>query len=183
MRFVYGALMVAGSVMPALAQHAPEIDIPRRPDVPEIINGYDVSGAVVEGDWGLERPGHVAPTIVDGPLIPIPYYARGDYRYGRGYYPANGRRPGYGRREVEPPPNRALPPPAPSYHREYGVQSAPGPMTEYPPFETPPIVVAPEIGRRDYRQPRPLRHGMPNHRSSISPGRANPVHTMPPRRG
>src|SRR6476469_9969558 len=123
MRIVYAALIVAGSTLPALAQHEPVIVIPGRPDVPVILNGYDVSGAVVEGDWGLERPGHVAPTIVDGPLIPAPFYARGDYLYGRGYYPATGRRPGYGRYEIQPPANRTLPPPAPSYHRDYGIES------------------------------------------------------------
>lgn len=135
--------------MPALAQHEPVIVIPGRPDVPVILNGYDVSGAVVEGDWGLERPGHVAPTIVDGPLIPAPYYARGDYLFGRGYYPGSGRRPGYGRKEIEPPPNRQLPRPAPSYHREWGIESAPNPVTEYPPYQTPSVIVAPNGDRRN----------------------------------
>jgi hypothetical protein len=166
MRFVFAALMVAGSVMPALAQHEPVIVVPGRPDVPVILNGYDVSGAVVEGDWGLERPGHVAPTIVDGPLIPAPYYARGDYLYGRGYYPATGRRPGYGRYEIQPPPNRTLPPPAPSYHREYGIESSPNPVTEYPPYDPPPVIMAPRIGNRGNDPHNSTRHPMPRfHRS------------------
>jgi hypothetical protein len=150
MRLVCAALMVAGSTMHAFAQHEPVIVVPGRPDVPVILNGYDISGAVVEGDWGLERPGHVAPTIVDGPLIPAPYYARGEDRFGRGYYPGTGRRPGYGRKEIQPPPNRALPPPAPSYHRQWGIESAPNPVTEYPPYATPDVVVAPRLDRRDY---------------------------------
>jgi hypothetical protein len=183
MRIVYAALIVAGSTLPALAQHEPVIVIPGRPDVPVILNGYDVSGAVVEGDWGLERPGHVAPTIVDGPLIPAPFYARGDYLYGRGYYPATGRRPGYGRYEIQPPANRTLPPPAPSYHRDYGIESAPNPVTEYPPYDPPQVIVAPRYGTRGDDQHNSTRHRMPNHSSSSSPGRAVPVHTTPPRGG
>jgi hypothetical protein len=206
MRFVYAALMVAGSTLPALAQHEPVIVIPGRPDVPVILNGYDVSGAVVEGDWGLERPGHVAPTIVDGPLIPAPYYARGDYLYGRGYYPATGRRPGYGRHEIQPPANRVLPPPAPTYHREYGIESAPNPVTEYPPYDPPQVIVAPrngqygngqygngqygngqygngQYGNDTYDNDGRTRHRMPDRRSSSSPGRAVPVPTTPRHRG
>jgi hypothetical protein len=150
MRFVHAALFLAGSAMPALAQHEPVIVVPGRPDVPVLLNGYDIRGAVVEGDWGLERPGHVAPTIVDGPLIPAPYYDRGYIPYGPGsYYPATGRRPGYGRLEIQPPPNRMLPPPAPSYHRNWSIQSEPGPVTDYAPYNVPSAVVVPDRDRRD----------------------------------
>jgi hypothetical protein len=161
MRLVHAAFFVAGTAVPALAQHEPVIVVPGRPDVPVILNGYDVSGAVVEGDWGLNRPGHVAPTIVDGPSLPGPYSSRGYRYYGRGtYYPETGRRPGYGRLEIQPSPNRVLPPPAPSYHRSWGAESAPVPVTEYPPFESPPVVVAPVIGRRG--QSSSNRHRMPH---------------------
>ena len=42
---------------PARADSGPVIVIPSRPGVPVVINGRDASYAVVEGDWGLARPG------------------------------------------------------------------------------------------------------------------------------
>src|SRR5205809_7850292 len=91
----------------AEAGDAPAIVIPGRVGVPVIINGGDASFCVVEGDWGLARPGHVAPTIVYCP--PVAHVLEDSGRY---YFPALGRKPGYGRFEVEPPRNRRLPPPA-----------------------------------------------------------------------
>ena len=121
---------------------APAIVIPGKPGVPVIINGVDVSYGVVEGDWGLARPGHVAPTIVTAPLF---FPVQG---YSRGYYPTVGRRPGYGRFEIEPPPNRRLPPRAPSYYREWSTRSDPLPATIDPPIDAPPLIIAPEINVR-----------------------------------
>jgi hypothetical protein len=126
----------------ARADHAPTFVVPGRPGVPVIINGYDASYAVVEGDWGLNRPGHVPPTVITGPLIaPAPTW--------HGYYPATGRQPGYGRREIEPPPNRRLPPPAPSYYREWSTESQALPPTVIP-ANPPPVIEAqpiiPELG-------------------------------------
>ena len=72
-------------------------------------------------------------TIVSGPLV-VP-----DRRYYGRYFPAFGRQPGYGRREIEPPPNRKLPPPAPTYERFWGAESMPLPAT----IETP--AAAPQI--------------------------------------
>lgn len=120
----------------------PVIVIPGKPGVPVMINGYDASYAVVEGDWGLYRPGHVAPTIVSGPLFtPAPVYFQG-------YYPAFGRRPGYGRHEIEPPANRRLPTPAESFHRFWGASSDSIPATLDPPANPPPVIVAPRFGDR-----------------------------------
>jgi hypothetical protein len=107
----------------AQAADAPAIVIPGKSGVPVIINGYDASYAVVNGDWGLDRPGQMPATIVSGPLV-IP----GDRYYGS-YFPAFGRRPGYGRREIVPPPNRRLPPPAQDFYRSWGASSAPLPAT------------------------------------------------------
>jgi hypothetical protein len=142
------------AVFGATAAHAidqgPVLVIPGRPGIPVVINGYDASHTVVEGDWGLARPGQVSPVIVSGPLIaPAPYYASP-------YFPHLGRRPGYGRREVEPPPDRRLPTPAPSYHREWGVESQPLPATVPPEYPPPPIIAAPtvEVDRRRPRRPR-----------------------------
>ena len=42
---------------PAFADSGPVIVVPGRPGVPVMINGVDVTGAVVYGDWGLAHPG------------------------------------------------------------------------------------------------------------------------------
>lgn len=139
------------SVLGAAVAHAdkgPVLVVPGRPGVPVVINGYDASYTIVEGDWGLARPGQVSPQIVSGPLI-----RRAPYYTGH-YFPYQGQRPGYGRREVEPPPDRRLPRPAPSYHREWGVESQPLPATIDPPDYPPPVIAAPTIEWRDRRRPR-----------------------------
>jgi hypothetical protein len=131
----------------ARADHAPVFVVPGKPGVPVVINGYDASYTVVEGDWGLSRPGHVPPTIVAGPLVaPAPYY------YGA-YFPAYGRRPGYGRYEIEPPSNRRLPPPAPGFYREWGTMSERAPATiDEPPLYPPPVIEAfPQVEWRHRR--------------------------------
>jgi hypothetical protein len=150
------AIGLVCSVLAVTMAHAidqgPVLVIPGRPGIPVVINGYDASYTIVEGDWGLARPGQVSPVIVSGPLIaPAPYYAGH-------YYPSLGRRPGYGRREVEPPADRRLPPPAPSYYREWGVESQPLPATIDPPAYPPPVIAAPTIewnDRHRHRRPRP----------------------------
>lgn len=128
MRSVYGALWLALSAAGALAQEAPEIVIPGRPDVPVLMNGIDISYAVIEGDLGLSRPGRVTPTVIYR-LRGSPYVRDS---FGPGYFPRNGQRPGYGRLEVEPPRNRPLPPPAPSYRKSWSSESPEGPVTTYP---------------------------------------------------
>ncbi|WP_291854750.1 hypothetical protein [Bradyrhizobium sp.] len=147
---------VLGASM-ACADRAPVRVIPGRPGVPVVINGYDASYTIVEGDWGLSRPGHVPQSIVSGPLIgPAPYRASP-------YFPSGGGRPGYGRREVEPPPDRQLPPPAPSYYREWGTQSPAMPATLDPPAEPPPIITAPTIVIPDHRLHRDHRGRIQRH--------------------
>ncbi len=64
MRPVPAILLAAVTASPALAQRAPEIVIPGKPGVPVYINGIDASWGVVEGDFGLDRPGSVAPTVI-----------------------------------------------------------------------------------------------------------------------
>ncbi|HBF55564.1 MAG TPA: hypothetical protein DDW72_16910, partial [Afipia sp.] len=61
------------------------------------------------------------------------------------YYPSAGRTPGYGRLEIQPPANRALPQPAESYHRSWSAQSAPpAPQQHYDvPLYPPSIIEAP----------------------------------------
>jgi hypothetical protein len=152
MRVLSAALLLVTIASPALAQREPVIVIPGRPGVPVYINGIDASWGVVEGEFGLDRPGAVAPTVIYRPyLMPAPFHVPG-------YYPADGRQPGYGRLEIQPPRNRVLPPAAPTYFRDWSSESAPGPVTVYAP-ETP-VVVAPTIELHGTRQQqnRPGRH-------------------------
>jgi hypothetical protein len=147
MRILNAALLLVLSASPALAQRVPSIVIPGRPDVPVMMNGIDVSWSVVEGDYGLDRPIGMVPTVIYRPyavMVPGPGYGppleRRRQGLGPAYFPRDGRRPGYGRLEVEPPPDRPLPPPAESFFQGWGSQSTPGPVTQYPPFAAPPIV-------------------------------------------
>lgn len=143
MRLVCAALLLAASCCSALAQREPEIVIPGRPDVPVYINGVDASWGIVEGEFGLDRPNEATPTVIYRPyLFPIPYRVPG-------YYPADGRRPGYGRLEIVPPRNRVLPPPAPTYYRYWSSESAPNPAAESPAYA--PALIAPRYGRGGVR--------------------------------
>ena len=84
------AVVLAGfaSVAPVRAEgEGPVIVVPSRPGVPVVINGRDASYAVVEGDWGLSRPGAVPVTVIGGsPVLPNEVYRRRNSyipRYGR----------------------------------------------------------------------------------------------------
>jgi hypothetical protein len=92
------AALAAGSPARA-ADTAPSIVIPGRPGIPVVINGRDASYAVVEGDWGLARPGHMPLTVIGGsPIRPNPVYEPRNR-----YIPRYGRAPPRGRNEAEPP--------------------------------------------------------------------------------
>lgn len=146
MRIVHAALLLAVSASPALAQRTPVIVIPGKSGVPVMMNGVDVSWSVIEGDFGLDRPRGVTPTVIYRPfLITAPYY--GLSKSGPGYFPKTGRRPGYGRLEVVPPADRPLPPPAPTYYRNWSSNSAPGPATDYAPYSGPPAGISIRPGR------------------------------------
>src|SRR3984957_12229699 len=104
-----------GTTLPSLAGEGFDLVIPGRPGVPVIINGVDVSYAVVEGNFGLGKGVHMQPTV-----------------YGGRYF------------DVEPPANRKLPHPAESYDRSWSAQSAPPrPAQPEVPFYPPPVIVAP----------------------------------------
>ena len=104
---------------PVRADSGPVIVIPSRPGIPVIINGRDASYAVVEGDWGLFRPGAVPVTVIGGsPVLPNEVYRRRN-----SYIPKYGRAPERGRYEVEPPADRALPEPAESFSRDWSTSS------------------------------------------------------------
>jgi hypothetical protein len=129
MRLVGSALLLVVTASPAFAQPVPEIVIPGKPGVPVYINGIDASYGIVESDFGLDRPGWMTPTVVYRPLLisnPTPGVP--------GYYPKDNKRPGYGRLEINPPPNRPLPPPAPTYYRSWSSSSGNSePVTIMPP--------------------------------------------------
>ena len=129
------ALLIA-MTSPALASEGFDLVIPGRPGVPVIINGIDVSYAVVEGTFGLGKGIHFQPTIYGGRYV--------DYAPNVGhYYPSSGHAPGYGRLEIEPPANRKLPQPAESYFQSWSAQSAQQPEV---PLNPPPIIYAPQGG-------------------------------------
>src|SRR4051812_47443137 len=149
MRAIQALLVLIGSTLPALAGDGFNIVIPGRPGVPIIINGQDVSYAVLEGDWGLARSVHVQPTAFGGRYIdPEP-------RVGH-YYPSAGASPGYGRLEIEPPANRKLPQGAESFHQSWSAQSAPpAPQPEVPFYPPPVIELGPDGGHGMQPGPRP----------------------------
>ena len=138
MRVAMAFLISVSSVGTAMADTGPVIAIPGRPGVPVMINGRDASYGVVEGDWGLAKNVHVQPTVYGGWDRYIgPEVGR--------YYPRSGRTPGYGRYEIEPSANRALPQPAESYYRSWTAQSAP-PVQQKIPVNPPDVIVAPQFG-------------------------------------
>jgi hypothetical protein len=132
--------LLAVTASSALAQRAPVIVIPGRPDVPVYIHGIDASWGIVEGEFGLDRPNMVTETVIWRPYPPTLVYPT------PGYYPADGRRPRVGRLEVLPPANRKLPPPAPTYYRYWSSESQQYPATEYAPSYGGGIVVEPQFG-------------------------------------
>ena len=135
--FAFTLFVVGAGIIPAYGDHLPMLVVPGRPDVPIIINGVDASWGVVEGDWGLYRPGGAPLNVIQAPsAVPI--------QRGTGYFPSAGHAPRAGRLEVEPPADRQLPRPAESYHRSWGAASDPLPATI--PQDPPPVIVAPPFG-------------------------------------
>ena len=133
-----GTLCLAGE---AYADNQPVVVVPGRPGVPVIINGADATGAVVYGDWGLFRPGGAV--VIEGGIWPPGVLAT--LPEPPHYFPATGRTPAYGRKEIDPGPHRrGL---TPEYHKSWRIESQPGPVTEYPPFAPPTVVVAPPGSR------------------------------------
>src|SRR3981081_4482798 len=87
--------------LPAKADHFPTFVVPGKRGVPVMIDGVDASGAVVYGNWGLHRPGHGSRLIEGGG----PGYER---TWQGSYFPATGRAPLYGRKEIEPAGSKLL---------------------------------------------------------------------------
>ncbi len=135
MRIVVSLAVLIGSTVLACADSGGVIAVPGKPGVPVMINGRDATYAMVEGDWGLSRGVHVQPTVYGG----WDYYEGPPVGH---YYPSLGRRPGYGRLEIQPSANRKLPQPAESYHQSWSAQSAP-PAPQAVPAYPPPVIVEP----------------------------------------
>jgi hypothetical protein len=144
MRVALALAFSIATTVTAMADTGPLIVIPGKPGVPVIINGRDASYAVVEGEWGLAKHFKNADRVYGG----WGSYSTPEVGH---YYPTAGRTPGYGRLEIEPPANRALPQPAASYHQSWSAQSAPpAPQQHYDvPLYPPPIIEA------DRPRPRP----------------------------
>ena len=120
MRFVLAALSLALCVAPAAAQRTPVIVIPGRPDVPVLMNGVDVSYAGDLLRFRVPSARRFPKTFVYRTfVVPVPVYSPVPTADDGSYFPRTGRRPGYGRLEVNPPANRVLPPPAPTYYRRW----------------------------------------------------------------
>ncbi|WP_425991044.1 hypothetical protein [Afipia sp. DC4300-2b1] len=138
MRAILALAILIGTAGAAAADTGPLIVIPGRAGVPVMINGRDASYAVVEGEWGLAKHFKNADRVYGG----WDRYIGPEVGH---YYPSAGRTPGYGRLEIQPPANRALPQPAESYHRSWSAQSAPpAPQQHYDvPLYPPSIIEAP----------------------------------------
>jgi hypothetical protein len=149
MRAGLALALLIGTTLPTLAGEGFDIVIPGRPGVPIIIDGIDASYAVVEGEFGLGKGMHWQPTVYGGRYYDV------EPSVGH-YYPSAGHMPGYGRLEIEPPTDRKLPQPGPSYNRSWSAQSAPPRAQPEVPFYPPPVIVAPQNGYR----------GMPRERSN-----------------
>src|ERR1041384_717189 len=122
----FAALLAATSAR--AGDTGPVIVIPSRPGVPVVINGRDASYAVVEGDWGLSRPGAVPVTVIGGgPLLPNRVYHQRN-----SYHPRYGRAPARGRHEIQPAADRALPDPPESFSRSWSTSSEVLPAADAP---------------------------------------------------
>jgi hypothetical protein len=129
---------------PACAQTGPVIVVPGKPGSPVIINGVVADGAVVYGDWGLGKPNNNG-LIIEGAVYAPPPVAT----FAPGYFPSTGKPPRVGRQEIEPPPS-ARRPVNTNFHRDWSIGSEFNkPVTEYPPFDPPPVIEGREPGNRN----------------------------------
>ena len=107
------------------ADHQPSLAVPGRLAAPILVEGHDAIWGVVEGDWGLYRPGHVGRTVYPYGVALYP----SDPRF---YFPSTGKRPRAGRHEVRV---RSKPrAPAQTFYRSWSTDAA-----AYPPA----VIVAP----------------------------------------
>ena len=140
MRLRLALAILIGATPAALASDGFNLVRPGRPGVPVLLNGVDISYAIVEGEFGLGKGVNNQPTVFGGRIIDL------EPNVGH-YYPSMGLKPGYGRVEIEPPADRKLPKPAESFHQSWSSQSAPLPAQSSSPADVPlyppPVIVAP----------------------------------------
>jgi hypothetical protein len=119
------ALLVAATALslPAAADHRPVL----MPD-----------GAIVHGDWGLHRPGHIVPYVEDW----VALYPAGPSAYGHYYFPTNKGDPFAYRSRATSAPTI----PGPRYQRTWGAESNLQPdINQVPqgPYVIPAPIIAP----------------------------------------
>jgi hypothetical protein len=155
MRAAIVLAMLIGTAVSACAEEGFDIVIPGRPGVPVMINGVDASYSVVEGDFGLGKGNHMQPTVYGGRLV------EREPNVGH-YYPSLGHKPGYGRLEIEPPANRVLPKPAPTFYEHWSASSAPPqPPAPQVPMYPPQVIVAPPNEMQNHPNGMPRDPAMP----------------------
>lgn len=147
--FVFCLAVMAGPE--AGAECAPVLVVPGRPEIPAVVNHFDARWAVVEGECGLNRPGHMAPVVIGGRFVGPPHASLRR----AGYFPRTGQKPALGRVEVDTPPSSAT---AEDYSRSWSVDPARVPPADLPPpsvatgeegaLANPPIVVVPQVRPR-----------------------------------
>jgi hypothetical protein len=125
------ASLLAGTAM--ASESGPVFVVPGRADVPVVYFGRDISGAVVEGDWGLDRPGNTDLTIIYPYPRPLPAYSGPPPL---SYFPSMGTQPGYGRREA---PMDRRPRGGARYRRSYEAESDMIPATAPSTYDHAPI--------------------------------------------
>ena len=141
-----GVLVAAVGVV-SLARAETVFVVPGRPDVPVIINHHDARWRVVEGEEGLNRPGHIPPNVIGGRFVgPL----RGQPSRG-GYFPSTGVKPEAGRVERES--SAPAPTPAEDFSRSWS--SSPSPTL---PASAPP---ADAVAPADLPNPNPAPYAVP----------------------
>lgn len=159
-RFAIAGFVLSIVAPASLARAENVIVIPGRADVPVIINYHDARWRVVEGEEGLNRPGHIPPNVIGGRFVgPL----RGLPRRG-GYFPSTGVKPEVGRLEREP--TTPSPTSAEDFSRSWSSSPSPTlpatapeadavPPADLPntnpnavPGGVPPIIIAPQINPR-----------------------------------
>jgi hypothetical protein len=145
--FAIAGLVAAVACTAGLARAENVIVVPGRADVPVIINYHDARWRVVEGEEGLNRPGHVQPTVIGGRFVGT---LRGLPSRG-GYFPSTGIKPEMGRVEQEPTT------PSPTSAESFSRSWSSSPSTTLPATAPPSDAVPPA----DLPNPYPVPLGIP----------------------
>jgi hypothetical protein len=158
---VAGCWLLAGAAQ--ASETGPVIVVPGRAGVPVLMYGHDISGAIVYGDWGLDRPSQTTPAVI----YPYPVYDY-SYRYGERYlYPERYRRHHHRRR-------------AGAIVRRSVTVVAPPPSVQQPAGYFPMTGHKPTVGRKEVDVPRPPQAPESFYRSFGVESDHNPAPATPP---